>query len=148
MQRRTLFVVGLVSVLWSASASSATPEAGRFDGRWGVILACPKAPDGALPWTFQFTADVKDAMLHGQHGLPGQPGWLSLDGRIQPDGTANLNARGLTGSAHYNVNQTMDGVPYEHQVTARFDTSRATGNWRAAQSNGQVRICDFTFSRQ
>ena len=146
--RGLLFVVGLLLVLWSASASSATPDAGRFDGRWGVILVCPRAPDGALPWTFEFTADVKEAILHGEHGLAGQPGWLSLDGRIQPDGTANLEARGLTGNPQYNVNQTVGGVPYQHDVTAHFDASRATGNWRAFQSNAQVRTCDFTFRRQ
>ena len=67
--RGLLFVVGLLLVLWSASASSATPGTGRFDGRWGVILVCPRAPDGALPWTFEFTADVKEAILHGEHGL-------------------------------------------------------------------------------
>jgi hypothetical protein len=147
MQRRLLFVVGLLSVLWSASASSATPDAGRFDGRWGVILVCPKTADGALSWSFEFTADVKEGMLHGKHGLAGQPGWLSLDGRIQPDGAASLAARGLTGNPRYNLNQTEGGVPYEHVVTAHFDASRATGNWQL-QSNAQVRTCDFTFSRR
>jgi hypothetical protein len=148
MPRKIFFGLGLLLALWSASVSSATPDAGRFDGRWGVILVCPKAPDGALPWTFEFTADVKDAMLHGEHGLTGQPGWLSLDGRIQPDGAANLEAHGLTGDPHYNINQTVQSVPYEHDVTAHFDASRGAGNWRASQSNGQVRTCDFTFRRQ
>jgi hypothetical protein len=148
MQRGILFVFGLLSVLWSASASSATPDAGRFGGRWNVTLVCPKAPDGALPWTIEFIADVKEAMLHGEHGLKGQPGWLSLDGRIQPDGVANLEARGITGDARYNLNRTAQSVPFEHDVTAHFDGARGTGNWRAYQSNGQFRTCDFTFGRQ
>ena len=97
MPRKIFFVLGLLLALWSASVWSATPDTSRFDGRWGVILVCPKAPGGALPWTFEFTADVKDAMLHGERGLTSQPGWLSLDRRIQPDGAANLEAHGLTG---------------------------------------------------
>jgi hypothetical protein len=143
-----ILVAGLLSALWSANASSATPDAGRFDGKWAVTLVCPKAPDGALPWTNEFVAVVKGAMIHGEHGLTGQPGWLSLDGRIQPDGAANLEARGVTGDTAYNINQTVPHVPYKHDVTAHFDASRGTGNWRAFQSNGQVRICDFTFTRQ
>jgi hypothetical protein len=106
-----------------------------------VILVCPKVPDGALPFTFEFTAAVKDPVLHGEHGFAGQPGWLSLDGRIQPDGAANLAARGLTGHPNYNINRTAQGVPYEHDVTAHFDASRGTGNWVT------TRICDFTFRR-
>ena len=39
-------------------------------------------------------------MLHGEHELTSQPGWLSLDGRIQPDGAANLEAHGITGDPH------------------------------------------------
>jgi hypothetical protein len=148
MQRGILFVFALPALCFAASAAPATLDAGRFDGRWGVTLVCPKAPNGALPFTFEFTAEVKDAALHGEHGLAGRPGWLSLDGRIQPDGAANLEARGLTGDPHYNLGQSVQGVPYEHDVTARFDTSGGTGNWRAYQSNGQTRTCDFTFARQ
>jgi len=147
MPRRILLLFGLLSASGSASASAAA-DSGRFDGRWGVILVCPKAPDGALPFTFEFTAAVRQAMLHGEHGLAGRPGWLSLDGAIQPDGTANLEARGLTGDPHYNINQTTQAVPYEHDVSARFGASRGAGNWRALQSNGQTRTCDFTFTRQ
>jgi len=70
MQRRILLLFGLLSASGSASASAAA-DSGRFDGRWGVILVCPKAPDGALPLTFEFTAAVRQAMLHGEHGLAG-----------------------------------------------------------------------------
>jgi hypothetical protein len=76
------------------------------------------------------------------------PAGLSLDGPIQPDGPANLEARDLTGDPYYNINQTTQAVPYEHDLSARFGASRGAGNWRALQSNGQTRTCDFTFTRQ
>ena len=101
MPRGMLFAFALLLPLCFASVSSATSDAGRFDGTWDVTLVCPKASDGALPFTFEFTADVKGAMLHGVRGLAGQPGWLSLDGPIQPDGAANLLAHGLTGNPKY-----------------------------------------------
>ena len=111
----------------------------------------PRLPQGSgqrPSVTVEFTADVKETTLHGERGRAGQPGGLSLDGRIQPDGAANLEARGLTGDPHYNLDRSVQGVPYEHDVTAHFDASRGDGNWRAYQNNGQVRTCDFTFSKQ
>jgi hypothetical protein len=147
MQRGVLAVFGVVWALWYASAWSAPADAGRFDGRWGVILVCPQAPDGALPWTIQFTADVKSAMLRGEYGIAGRPGYLKLDGPIRPDGTADMEAHGVTGDPAYNINGTATSVPYEHDVTARFVAARGAGNWRAHQTNGLVRVCDFTFRR-
>ena len=127
---------------------AAAADSSRFDGKWGVILGCPKAADGARPFTFEFTAAVRQGNFHGEHGVAGRPGWLALDGRIQLDGTANLAARGLTGDPHYNINQTAQAVPYEYDVSARFDARQGAGNWRALQKNGQIRVCDFTFTRQ
>jgi len=141
-----VLLIALGVGLWSYSHYQRTEaESARdaqFDGRWDVILACPKAPDGALPFTFEFPADVKDAMLHGEYGLAGQSGWLSLDGRIRPDGAANLEAHGLTGQSNYNINHTAQSVPYEHDVAAHFDASRGTGNWVTS------RTCDFTFRKR
>jgi hypothetical protein len=142
MRRRLFFAFGLVSVLWSGTVSAQPSNAGRFDGRWDVTLVCPKSPDGALPFTFAFTADVKGAMLHGENGVAGRPRWMSLDGPIHSNGAATLDARGLTGHAQDNVGQTDRGVPYRHIVTAQFGSARGTGTWAA------VRICDFTFTRK
>jgi len=41
----------------------------------------------------------------------GQPGWMSLDGPIQPDGTAVLDANGIAGHAAYNINARKRGRP-------------------------------------
>jgi hypothetical protein len=141
MQRMPFGLLGLLTVLASAGiASAADPD--RFDGRWNVVLACPRSPDGALPFTFRFVADVHGGVLHGENGQQNQPGWMSLDGRIEPDGAAALQAHGLTGHSAYNINQTARGVPYEHDVTARFDAAHGAGTWVA------FRTCDFTFTRQ
>ena len=78
-----------------ASAQPATHDAGRFDGRWEVTLVCLKADDGALPFRFEFAAEVKDSVLHGVHGTDGQPGWMMLDGRIGTDGTADLDQKSV-----------------------------------------------------
>ena len=132
----------MLSALWSSATLAAPPSTTRFDGTWNVILACPKSPDGALPFTFRFIAGIKNAVLHGENGTAGQPGWMTLDGTIQSDGSAALDAHGLTGMTPYNANQVIRGVPYRHDVTAKFSDNRGTGSWPTP------RVCDFTFTRQ
>lgn len=140
MRHSILFMVGVLLELWSAVASAQSSSA-VFDGTWDVTLVCPASEDGAKPFTFNFTAQVKDSMLHGENGNAGQPGWMVLDGPIQPDGSATLNAHGLTGGAQYNISSTNQGVPYHHVVTAHFDGARGTGSWVT------TRTCDFTFGK-
>jgi hypothetical protein len=129
----------MLAALGATAVEAADP--GRFDGSWAVTLACPGSPDGAVPFTFRFVANVKDGVLHGENGQAGQPGWMSLDGPIQPDGAAVLDANGIAGHAAYNINATQAGTPYHHSVTAHFDAARGTGQWVT------VRACDFTFVR-
>ncbi|MBV9858809.1 MAG: hypothetical protein JO038_01710 [Alphaproteobacteria bacterium] len=137
-----LFALGLSLVLCSASAMAQMPAGSPFDGRWLVVLACPPSTDGALPFTWRFYADVRGGVLHGEYGTVGQPASMSLDGRIQPDGLAQLVAQGLTGVSAYNVNQAARGIPFRNDVPARFDTNRGAGNWVYR------RTCEFSFTRQ
>jgi hypothetical protein len=142
MPRTTPFLIGLISAIWAASAAAQAPGAGGFDGTWGVVLACPRSPDGALPFTFRFAADVKGGVLHGQYGTPGAPASLALDGHIQHSGAAQLIGRGITGQSAYNINQTTRGAPYQYDVDAQFGATQGTGTWVAK------RICNFTFTKQ
>jgi len=139
--RVATFAFGLAVASAVAAPSSEAADVGRFDGLWEVLLACPNSPDGAAAFTFEFVALVNNGLLHGEKGMAGRPGWLVLDGPIQPDGTAVLDARGVTGQAPYNVHQTGRGVPYDHLVMAHFDTDRGAGTWAT------TRVCNFTFTR-
>ncbi|HEY5105823.1 MAG TPA: hypothetical protein VII73_03510 [Caulobacteraceae bacterium] len=142
MRPRVVLGCALFWTLGLATEQARAADAGRFDGKWDVTLVCPGSPDGALLFTFAFSANVENGRLHGENGVAGQPGWMVLDGPIQPDGAAALDARGLTGSAPYNVNQTGRGVAYHHAVTAHFETTRGAGYWVT------TRTCDFTFTRR
>ena len=116
--------------------------AGRFDGTWNVTVACPKHTDGALGYTLRFVAQVKDGFLRGDHGTEGTPGWLRLEGAIQPDGNATLEAKALTGDPKYTVGNLRQGVPVNFTVLSRFDDSRGTGR------RMQHRECAVTFVKQ
>jgi hypothetical protein len=97
-----------LALVFASEFTDASPAAaaGPYDGRWGVTLQCPASPDGAQGFTFEFTADVANGSLHGEHGGAGQPGWLTLDGHIRADGDASLSAKGITGQAQFNYAQT------------------------------------------
>lgn len=124
-------------------APQARAASGTFDGTWGVTLDTPeyKDPTGLVikAYTFQFPAQVKDGVLHGEHGTRGQPAWLELEGRIEPSGSATLHARGITGRQEYNLGHVKTGKPYEYDVNAHFAGKQGSGR----RVGG--RIGNFTF---
>jgi F0F1-type ATP synthase membrane subunit b/b' len=124
------------------SSHASSGSAARFDGMWNVTIVCQKHPDGASGYTLRFLAQVKDGLLRGVHGTEGTANSLILQGDIQPDGSAKLDAKGLTGDPKFNPKGTQSGVPYSYQVAAQFEGSRGTG--RASL----VRGCDLTFAKQ
>ena len=71
-----------------------------------------------------------------------QPGWLSLDGPIAPDGRADLLAEGRTNLPAYSLYNAPVGQPFKHAVRASFETRHGTGEWIT------IRTCTFTFDRR
>lgn len=148
----------IVIILWGASAAAQQPGSGppgsdpsktsnaeRFNGTWGVTLTCADFKDaggGAKGYTYRFLVQVKDGMLRGDHGQEGMPDWLRYEGRIQPDGSAEIQARGLTGNPDFNVGRISKSIPYAYRVRALFDDSRGTG------SRLDLRPCDVVFTKQ
>jgi uncharacterized caspase-like protein len=110
----------------------------RFDGTWRVTIECP-AHNSAAGYTLRFPAEVKDGMLHGQHGVSGQPDSLTLTGKISSDGNASIDARGRTGDPKFAMNRESTGTPYGWRGNARFEGSRGSG------SKTEIRPCNLTF---
>ena len=129
--------------LASLAAPPPASSAARFDGLWSVTVECPRTPTGAEGYVLRFFVEVQDGMLHGQHGTDGQPNSLTFTGKIQPDGSAAINARGITGEPKYNTNREPKGTPYGYFATARFDGAQGTGKRIAPP-----RSCDLTFAKQ
>ncbi len=125
-----------------AIAQGSAQSGSRFDGTWSVILTCDAARDGAAGYTLRFSAVVKDGLLHGEYGVRGQAGSLSLDGPIQMDGSALLSARGLTGNPDYVIGRLTSATPYAYRLQSRFEGARGTG------ARLEVRRCDAVFSKQ
>ncbi|WP_343671672.1 hypothetical protein [Paraburkholderia heleia] len=121
-----------------AAGISATHGAGTFDGDWNVTLTCPKGATGTSGYRYQFPAEIQQNILHGEHGERDAGGWLMLDGKLEPDGSATLVAQGLSdASPHANTRST-----YSYEVSAQFDASSGSG------SRTTARKCDFVFVKE
>jgi hypothetical protein len=124
-----------------ASAAEMAQPGGPFDGNWVTTILCPSSA-GAKGYTYHFLSQVTGGVLHGQYGTPGRTPSLTVEGRINPDGTARLNASGLTGDPDYAVGHVRQGSPVAYHIAARFEGSRGTG------SRLETRSCNVSFVRQ
>ena len=126
-----------------AAPAPASEVAGgaRYDGAWSVAVACAPS-EGASSYKVELDAQVKDGFLRGEKGVEGTPGWLRLQGAIQPDGSATLDAKGTTGDPKYNIKGVAQGLPYAYHVAANFDPNRGTGR------RLELRPCDLRFAKQ
>jgi hypothetical protein len=134
---------GLTSsvVLLAIGAAGAAEPPTSFDGVWTTVISCTIAPT-ALPYSYQFASIVKGNVLHGERGVRGTPGWLRIDGRIMPDGSAHIRAHGLVGSERAAIEHRPPGTPYRYLIDARFTGNAATGH----RVSG--RTCAVSFSRK
>lgn len=117
-------------------------DTSRFDGSWTVVLFCPQADDGAAAYAYRFTAQVRDGVLHGERGSAGSRGSMTLDGTIQPDGSASLDASGIANDVDYVLGLEPTQTEYAYHVMGRFEGSHGIG----ARIEG--RVCNFNFTRQ
>ena len=115
-----------------------------FDGAWrGVITCAPHAEDGgARGHSYGFPARVKNCVFHAERKAEDAPGSLRFDGPIQPDGSADLIAKGLTGHPDNAVRHLTPATPYTYRIKARFEGSKGVG------TRLDARKCDFTFTKQ
>lgn len=139
--RKVITALGLFGLLFGVGAARAEEPQARFDGVWSTVVSC-SASAGALPYSYDFPSIVRNNVLHGERGIKGMPGWLQLDGRILPDGSADISARGLVGKERAAIGERPPGTPYSYRIDARFSENSGTGH------RVKGRICTASFSRK
>jgi hypothetical protein len=137
-------IVFAAATLLYAQSTKAASDTTAFDGTWSVMVDYReyKNPDGtvALPWVIHCQAEVKNGVLHAEHGTKeGTASW-ELNGKIAADGTATLSTTGITGNPKYTPFHPEPGKRYKFQVIAHFEGRRGTG-----KSVGDPRTRTFTF---
>ncbi len=121
--------------------------ADRYDGNWQTKLTCP--PKGETEgYTWQFPSVIQNSMFHGERGTAGQPGYLTIDGKIKDDGSVKLSANGIVASRKYARGVfAHQGEEYSYEVKAQFKETEGTGTRN--EGLGIVgRPCVFDFVKQ
>ncbi len=131
----TFLVLLFLSLAWAAD------DAARFDGTWDTTLSCSNTA-GAQGYSFQFPSTVKGGTLHGEKGEQGKPGWLQIDGAVQPDGTAKLYAKGLVGASEVAIGHRPRGTAYGYHIEAKFSDKEGSGK------RVEGRPCEVEFKKQ
>lgn len=138
---KSILTLTLCALSCATAAARADEAPGAFDGLWSTVVSCPPA-DGALPYSYEFVSNVKGSVLYGERGIAAAPGWLKLEGRILPDGSASLAAHGIVGSERAAVGERPRGTPYSYHIEARFAGDSGSGH----RTRG--RNCTATFTRK
>jgi hypothetical protein len=139
--RLTKLLAGAALVTLSITAAHAQ-GASAFDGNWVVVTVCEKAFDGAAAYKLRFLATVKNGVFHGENGVQGEAGFLTLDGTIAPDGNAVLRAQGLTADPVYNVGRVAPAMPFTYHVKSQFTARQGTG------TRLELRPCENAYTKQ
>lgn len=138
---RAILTTILGGSLIAACPSLLAQPAGKqvFDGTWNVTIACAKAPDGALPYSWLFPADVRRGAVLGHYNKPETVPSGTLTGQIGADGEALLFMEGLTGKIGYTLGKVSPGTPYRYTIKAHFDADHGTGK----RNEGRACAVDF-----
>jgi hypothetical protein len=137
---RLRWLIALALCTAAPAVTIATGDNNRFDGTWDTILSCENAA-GALGYSYKFPSIVKGAVLHAEKGTKGKPGWLQMDGKILPDGSARIYADGLVGAAEAAVGHRPAGTEYGYHIEAKFSGDSGDGK------RVEGRPCSVTFTR-
>jgi hypothetical protein len=139
---RAALLCAVVATMSCVAPETHAGEANRFfDGAWDTILSCANA-NGALGYSFEFMSSVKEGILHGEKGEQGKAGWLSLDGSILEDGSANLYVQGMVGAAPFAVGQRPAGSAYGYHLGSKFAGASGKG------TRVEGRPCAATFTKR
>jgi hypothetical protein len=141
--------VNVHSLVWIMTVPSAialigdalAQSPGPFDGRWTTVVSCPAA-EGAGSFTLLVDADLNAGVFSGEKGDEGKPGWYSLKGKVQSDGTLEIFARGIVPSSRLAAGNVPVGTAYGYPITGRLEGTKGTG----ARQGG--RPCSVTFTKQ
>jgi curli biogenesis system outer membrane secretion channel CsgG len=119
-------------LLGKRPGEAARSDPRRFDGDWNTNIA-----------HIHLKSRVKEGVFHGQQGTDGIGPFLTLDGKINLDGSAYISANGLTGDPKYTIGGKFPkNSPYTYHIDANFSDFRGTGD------RIEGRVCNVIFVKQ
>lgn len=99
----------------------------RFDGIWLGKLVCEPTHSGLPGWSYELTGRITDGVFHAEIGRTGKPGSQTFDGAIEPDGTADILQKGLSGDSRRDPFHRPAGTEFNNKYLTKFDGSHGSG---------------------
>lgn len=97
-----------------------------FDGVWIIKEVCEKS--GKWPAnTYQLTGTISEGVFRSQHGLVGQVDSWTFDGKIQNDGSAEIDVEGLTGNPDNDPLHRPSRTPVHYKIALKLEGTRGAG---------------------
>jgi TIR domain len=119
---------------------SSAPPNKTFDGTWQTEWTCPNL--GGYPgYSFSFNGQVKDGVYHGTKGTKGEPSSMTLDGKIEVDGTAGFAGEIIVGSSLVGLGAAR-GTPSDFHALGHF--GHGSGDGKRIEG----RACSLSFLKQ
>ncbi|MGA2944788.1 MAG: toll/interleukin-1 receptor domain-containing protein [Xanthobacteraceae bacterium] len=119
---------------------TSAPPIKTFDGTWQTEWTCPNL--GGYPgYSYSFNGQMKDGVYHGAKGAKGEPSSMTLDGKIEADGTAGFTGEVIVGSSLVGLGAAR-GSPSDFHALGHFD--HGSGNGKRIEG----RPCTLTFLKQ
>lgn len=117
--------------------------AGTFDGTWQTTLTCPTVSnnENTKGYLIKFPTEIVNGQMTGAYGVDGEPGSLTLKGKVTDTGEAAFEINGLVGDSEYALRKTSKGKDYWYRAIGRFTSSSGTGERLTG------RTCNFNFIR-
>jgi hypothetical protein len=109
-----------------SKAAEAAKQRTAFDGTWIVREICESKPPIWPAGTIQYALKVKDGVLHNSFGEEGKPGSVIFDGKMEPNGSANIAVSGLTQPANDPVHR-PPGTPFHYRIALELKESSGAG---------------------
>jgi hypothetical protein len=135
-----------VAAVYAPMLLLAQAAGGHFDGTWTTNMSCD-ASEHMPAYTWTFVSTIANNTFHGQHGEQGGPGYMVIDGGINPDGSAKLHAKGTVSKGKGGLITQMKGDKYDYYVDAKLTGASGTGK-REEGAGLLGRPCSFEFTKQ
>jgi hypothetical protein len=122
----TCAFAGLAKSRIAALTKPSSTTANVFDGVWVIKEFCEKKGIWRAD-TYQFAGKIKDGIFHYQYGAEGEANSWTFEGKIEGDGSAEIDVKGLTGNPANDPLHRPSGTPVHYKIALKLEGAQGTG---------------------
>jgi hypothetical protein len=98
----------------------------KFDGVWIAREQCEKSGIWRAG-TYRIVGKVKDGMFHAQYGAEGPATGWTFEGKIEDNGSAEIDVKGVVGDSANDSLHRPAGTPIHYKIALRLEDAHGAG---------------------